>query len=119
MSKWNAFDWVVSVAMGSTLASCLLARDVSIVQGALGFAVLLALQFIVTWLSVRSHRFSHLVKSEPRLLVRDGRFLSEALKSERVTESVRAAIRAQGFRLSSRPPQSCSRRTAASVSCVR
>ncbi|CAN5570331.1 DUF421 domain-containing protein [soil metagenome] len=98
MSKWNAFDWIVSVAMGSTLATCLLSRDVSIVQGALAFAVLLALQFTVTWLSVRSRRFSRLVKSEPRLLVRDGRFLSDALKSERVTESeVRAALRAHGI----------------------
>ena len=48
-------------------------------------------------LSVRSPRFSALVKSEPRLLLHRGRFLDGALRDERVTrDEVLAALRTQG-----------------------
>ena len=53
LTKLNAFDLVVTVALGSTLATILLNRNVSLVEGVLAFIVLLALQFCITWLSVR------------------------------------------------------------------
>lgn len=97
MSKWNAFDWIVSVAMGSTLASCLLSKDVSVAQGFLAFLLLLSFQFAVTWLSVRSAAISHLVKARPTLLLRDGQMQQHAMRAQRVTESeVLAALRAHG-----------------------
>ncbi len=98
MADWNAFDWIVTVALGSTLASCLLDSKVTLAQGTLAFATLLVLQFIVTWLSVRSKKIAHLVKSQPALLVRDGRLLRDVLKEERVTESeIYAALRGHGL----------------------
>lgn len=98
LSKWNAFDWVVSVAMGSVLANCLLSKDVSLVQGIGAFAVLLTLQFIVTWLSMRFETFARLVKSKPTLLVRDGRMRCDAMDRERVGEQeVYAAVRQAGL----------------------
>ena len=97
LSKLNAFDLVVTVALGSTLATVLLSRDVALLEGLLAFAILIALQAAITWLSVRSQRVAGLVKAEPALLVFEGRILVEALKRERVTEDeVRAAIRADG-----------------------
>jgi uncharacterized membrane protein YcaP (DUF421 family) len=53
LSKLNAFDLVVTVALGSTLATVLLTKDVALADGALAFALLIALQFVVTWSSVR------------------------------------------------------------------
>lgn len=53
LSKMNAFDFVATVALGSTLASTLLSKDASLAQGAAAFGVLILLQFVVTWLSVR------------------------------------------------------------------
>lgn len=98
MGTWNAFDWIVTVAMGSTLATCLLSKDVSLTEGVLAFIVLLALQFIVTWTSVRSHKIARMVKTRPRLLLRDGAMLTDALRDERVTESeILAALRAHGI----------------------
>jgi uncharacterized membrane protein YcaP (DUF421 family) len=97
LSKMNAFDLVVTVALGSTLASVLLSKDVALAEGALAFALLIALQFIITWLSVRSKFVSHLVKSEPSLLWHRGEFLRAAMRSARVTESeILTAARAQG-----------------------
>lgn len=98
LSKMNAFDFVVTVALGSTLATVLLSSSVSLVRGILAFAVLIFLQFIITWLSARSPAFRRLIKAEPTLLVHKGEFLTGAMKQERVTEEeVRAAMRSQGI----------------------
>ncbi|RYZ79304.1 MAG: DUF421 domain-containing protein, partial [Proteobacteria bacterium] len=53
LSKMNAFDLIVTVALGSTLATVLLSKDVSLIQGFAALALLLLMQFVVTWLSVR------------------------------------------------------------------
>lgn len=97
LSKMNAFDLVVTVALGSTLATIILSKDVALAEGVLAFALLIVLQLAITWLSVRSERFQALLKAQPRLLLHRGRLLPEALRRERVTEEeVRAALRAQG-----------------------
>lgn len=98
LTKMNAFDLVVTVALGSTLATVLLTKSVALADGLTAFALLIALQFSITWLSVRSDFISRLVKAEPRLLVYQGQFLPAALKAERVTEGeIRAELRAQGI----------------------
>jgi uncharacterized membrane protein YcaP (DUF421 family) len=97
LSKMNAFDFVVTVALGSTLATILLSKDVALVQGILAFALLISLQLVITWLSVRSSAVARLVKSEPSLLLHRGEFLPQAMKRERVLEAeVLAAMRSQG-----------------------
>lgn len=97
LSKMNAFDLVVTVALGSTLATILLSKDVALAEGLLAFALLCGLQYAVAWASVRSPRFQSFVKSEPRLLYGGGGFLPVALRAERVTEEeVLAAVRSQG-----------------------
>ena len=40
LSKMNAFDLIVTVALGSTLATVLLSKDVALAEGALAFALL-------------------------------------------------------------------------------
>ncbi|MBA3599215.1 MAG: DUF421 domain-containing protein [Methylibium sp.] len=97
LSKMNAFDLVVTVALGSTFATILLSKDVALAEGVLAFALLIAFQFLIAWLSVRSATVCLLVKAEPSLLLHRGQFLKQAMKAERVTEAeVRAAVRAQG-----------------------
>lgn len=98
LSKMNAFDFVVTVALGSTLATILLSSDVALAEGLLAFALLIVLQFVVTWLSVRSPTFRRVIKNEPRLLFCEGSFLQDAMREERVTvEEVEAAVRQQGL----------------------
>jgi len=75
----------------------LLSPDTPLLAGLVGFATLIFLQFIITWLSVRIQFIHNLFKSQPALLFRNGRFLSKALARQRVTESeIRAAIREAG-----------------------
>ncbi|MDP8925647.1 MAG: DUF421 domain-containing protein, partial [Actinomycetota bacterium] len=98
LSKMNAFDLVVTVALGSTLATVLLSQSVSLVNGVLAFALLIGLQFAITWLSVRSPTVRNFAKAEPTLLLHQGRFLRRAMKLERVTEAeILAALRGQGI----------------------
>ena len=98
LSKMNAFDLVVTVALGSTLATILLSKDVALAEGLVAYTLLVVLQFVVTWTSVRVGVVRSLVKSEPTLLVRDGQVLAGRMASERVTEAeLRAAARSAGF----------------------
>lgn len=97
LAKLNAFDLIVTVALGSTLASIITSKSIPLIEGLTALLVLILLQYVVAWLSVRSERVSQLVKSEPTLLLRDGRFLPEALKKQRVTsDEVLAALRSSG-----------------------
>ncbi|MFN3514229.1 MAG: DUF421 domain-containing protein [Phenylobacterium sp.] len=99
LSKLNAFDFVVTVALGSTLASVITSDDLPLTQGVTALGLLVALQFVVTWSSVRWKALNRLVKSEPRLLLRAGEPLSQALRHERVTEDeLLAAVRDRGGR---------------------
>lgn len=98
LSKMNAFDLVVTVALGSTLATVLLSKGVPLVEGVAAFVLLAAMQFAMTWSSVRSKRFRKWIKAEPRILLRGGNFDEAALRDERVTrDDVMAGIRGQGY----------------------
>lgn len=97
LAKLNAFDLVVTVALGSTLATILLNSDVSWTEGALALALLAVLQSLVAWGAVRWPGGRKVVTARPTLLLRDGRALPEALRAERVTmDEIRQAVRATG-----------------------
>ncbi|MBQ1076611.1 DUF421 domain-containing protein [Micromonospora sp. C31] len=97
LSKLNAFDLVVTVALGSTLATILLSRDVSLVEGILALALLVALQYVVALLGVRWPPSQRLIKARPTMLLCDGQLRHAAMRSARVAESeIRQAARSQG-----------------------
>ena len=98
LSKMNAFDLVVTVALGSTLATILLNKQVALAEGLVALLLLIGLQFCVTWGAVRASRLESLVKNEPALLLHQGELLRRPMLRERVTESeIRSALRGQGF----------------------
>ncbi|WP_339873665.1 YetF domain-containing protein [uncultured Brevundimonas sp.] len=99
LSKLNAFDLVVTVALGSILATTLLNRDVALAEGLVAFASLIGLQYLVTWSSIRWGWIRRGVRAEPTVLVRDGVPVEAALRRERITDNeVLSAIRAAGGR---------------------
>lgn len=53
LTKMNAFDLVVTVALGSTLATVQLTKSVALADGLAAFALLIFLQYGLMWLSVR------------------------------------------------------------------
>ncbi|MEL6441012.1 MAG: YetF domain-containing protein [Cyanobacteria bacterium J06621_8] len=98
LSKWNSFDFVVTIAFGSILSSILLSTKDSFGTGILGFGLLVLFQYLLTWISVRSSLIQKLVKAEPSLLLYQGQLMDDVLKRERVAEGeVLAALRAKGI----------------------
>jgi len=96
LTKLNAFDLVVTVALGSTLATVLLSKDVPLAEGVSAMALLVFLQYAITWTSVRLPWFSRAIKSEPTLLTHHGVFLESAMRKQRVTRAeVFAALRGE------------------------
>jgi uncharacterized membrane protein YcaP (DUF421 family) len=65
LSKLNAFDLVVTVALGSCLATILPSNDTSLLQGLIAFTVLVGMQYLVAWSSLRSKLVCNLVEAAP------------------------------------------------------
>jgi len=98
LSKMNAFDFVVTVSLGSTLASVLTSSRVSLAQGLTALGLLIGMQYVVTWASVRVSWFKRLVTGEPTLIFHDGAPLPGAMRRTRVTEAeLRSAARSSGL----------------------
>ena len=97
LSKWNSFDFVVTIALGSLFASALLSKSTSFVQAMVAIGLLVGLQFLITYISVRTQAIQAIVKSEPTLLLFKGEIIRSALIKERVAEGeILAAIRLNG-----------------------
>lgn len=96
LAKLNAFDLVVTVALGSVLATTLLSKTVALAEGVLALAVLLLMQWAIAWGGTRSDRFQRLVSAAPTLLYHRG-FLPGPMRTARVsTEELRQVARSEG-----------------------
>lgn len=94
----NAFDFVVTVALGSTLASVALTKSVAWAEGALALALLASLQLIAALAAVHSSRARDFITSKPTVLLLDGRVIPAALGSERISQrSLHQAVRNAGI----------------------
>lgn len=85
LSKMNAFDFIVTIALGSSLATVALNKNVPLADGASVFFILIFLQYIITWLSVRIKKIKKLITSQPSLLLYKGEILTGNMKRERIT----------------------------------
>ena len=99
LAKLIAFDFVVTIAIGSTLASVITSSTLSLVDGLVALGLLVGMQFIVTAASVRLPWVNDVVKAEATLLVRKGELLPRAMRRQRITsDEIEAAIRQSGGR---------------------
>ncbi|WAJ29546.1 DUF421 domain-containing protein [Antarcticirhabdus aurantiaca] len=88
---------MVTVALGSTLSAILLQESIALAEGTVALALLIGMQFLVAFTSVRWKAFAHVVRSEPALLMRHGEFCGGTMRSERVTrDEAMSALRSSG-----------------------
>ena len=85
-SKMSSFDFAMTVAIGSILASTILSKSVSLIEGTVGLAMVYLLQIAVASLR-RSTHIEKLVDNSPMLLMDKTEILHENLKKARVTEA--------------------------------
>jgi len=99
LSKLNAFDLVITVALGSTLSTAILDRNTPLLDGIVAMGLLVLLQFAVTWTMVRRPGLHRLIRADPVLLVAGGALRAKTLRRERITDDeVLQAIRDAGGR---------------------
>jgi uncharacterized membrane protein YcaP (DUF421 family) len=97
LSKMNAFDFIVTIALGSTLATVLVNKSVALADGILALSLLVGLQYLITFLAVRSKKISQLVKATPTLIVFNGEMLYKSMRNERINnDEIYAVLRDNG-----------------------
>lgn len=98
LSKMNAFDFVVTVALGSCLATISLSKNVSLVDGVLSFSLFIFMQYLFTLLSVRIKGFRNLITSQPVMVFYEGEFLELEMKKHRLAkEEILYSCRLSGY----------------------
>jgi len=97
LAKLNAFDFIVTVTLGSTLSSMIL-NKVTLTEGTVALTIIIILQYTLAWLSRASPTMEKIINCNPTLLYYNGAFMNDAMKREGITEEeIYAEIR--NFRL--------------------
>lgn len=98
LSQLNAFDLIVTVALGSTLSTIILNKDITLSDGLVSLAMLITLQFAVSRISLRARSIQRVIKTEPRVLLYKGQYIKDALEECRISkEEVIQMIRSEGI----------------------
>lgn len=93
-SKMSSFDFAITVAIGSIIASTILAKDPPLFQAIMALGVLYAVQMSVASLRGKSTVMSKIVDNEPLLLMKGEEILEQNLKRAKVTNAdLRAKLR--------------------------
>ena len=93
-----SFDLIVTVALGSILASTVVSTSRPIFEGMAALTVVVAMQWLVSLGVSRSDTVQRIVVSPARLLLQDGQIIAEHLKTERLSiEQLDQNIRQEGF----------------------
>lgn len=98
LSKMNAFDFIVTIALGSSLASLSLNKNVTLADGVTAIGLLLLMQYLFAWLSVKSKFLRSIITGNPTLIFYRGKFLKDVMRKEGLTtEEILNAAREKGL----------------------
>lgn len=86
LAQMHGFDFIITVAIGSTFGRLMTAEGVSLAESLTAFLVLIALQRIFSWMMIRSSTFAHWLTATPSLLYFKEQFLYKAMEKHRVTK---------------------------------
>jgi uncharacterized membrane protein YcaP (DUF421 family) len=97
VGNFSAFDLIVALMLGEVVDEIIYA-DVTFLQGAVTICVVAAAKYVTSVLSYWGHGLDTLLEGKPTVLVRDGEFQRDGLRSELMNErEVMAAMRLQGI----------------------
>lgn len=85
-SKMSAFDFALTVAIGSVIGSTIVAQDPPVVNGALALAVLFAVKIGLAQIRWRISFVADLLDNPPRLIMIGEKMLPEQMKKANITE---------------------------------
>lgn len=94
LASLNAFDFIVTVAVGSVFGRVLTTKSVALVEGLVAFVLLVGLQFLVASLRSSWPALTTVFTNPPVLLYFQGDFLPGPMREQRMTKAeLRAAAR--------------------------
>lgn len=97
LSQLNAFDFIVTVSMGSIVATILTNPDLTWSDGVTALGLLAVLQLLVAFVASRWSPARSLVTSRPSVLLYDGEIRRDELARHRLEESeLYQAVRMSG-----------------------
>src|SRR5690625_531584 len=97
LAKMNAFDFVITIGIGSVFAIVMMDKTASLMEGIVALALLIGLQFAIPWSTVKIIALNLVVRSSPTILLYEGDMIERNMKKERVTESeLLASLRTEG-----------------------
>lgn len=85
--KLSSFDFAITIAIGSILASVILSSSVSIAQGAVALGVLIGLQWLISVMRRKSQPVDEAFSNTPLLLMIDGKILEKNLEKVSLSEN--------------------------------
>lgn len=98
VGQMSILELIVVLLISDALQNSMVGENTTLWAGPIAVLTLLGLDYGLNLLTHRSRRLRRAIEGEPRLLVRDGRLLSKALREEKVeAEEVRASVRAHGL----------------------
>lgn len=98
LAKMSAYDLLVTVALGSLLASIPFGSGITVSDGLAAVGTYLLLQQVMRWVIKRSKHAERALRDVPRVMVWDGQFVEEMLNEESILKAeIRAAVRRAGL----------------------
>lgn len=85
-SKMSSFDFAMTVAIGSVLATVVISKSVSLQHGITGLVIIYILQMVVA-AARKWQPIQNLMDNKPTLLMENGKIIDGRLKKCKVTES--------------------------------
>lgn len=98
LAKMSGYDMIVTITLGSVIATVAVSRNITISEGLAALITLLLLQEVLRRLQSRFVGAHHLVREPPRLFVWNGQLLEDRLRQSSLSgDEIRAAVRREGF----------------------
>lgn len=97
-AKMSSFDFAITVAIGSLLASILLMKDPPLLQGITALTTLFVLQYLASWGRRHSSLLLHLIDNQPVLLMAGSKVIERHLDQVRLSDAdLKSKLRQAGI----------------------
>ncbi|MFI5202331.1 MAG: DUF421 domain-containing protein [Candidatus Kapaibacterium sp.] len=99
ISQLSLVDFVLILLVSNAVQNAMVGGDTSLMGGIFAAATLILLNLILTKLVFRETKLGRFISGEPRLLVRNGRYVMSNLQREEIRpEELEEQIREHGFK---------------------
>jgi len=98
-SKLSSYDLAMTVGIGSILASTVLSKSTSLLQGVFAIGMLFTLQAVLSIIRRNFKPFKALIDNQPIILMANGAYLYDNLKEAKLSENdIKQILRKNGIK---------------------